>query len=219
MQAPILSLDQMNQMSDLEILIKLMESSSKTSIVHDVKKFLIPYLDRLDQLESGARKNLLQNYLLHCATTSLEIPYEIIKNSQSSNTSVFMSLDECVNLGLDCIYAFENDDGDSEENDLIVELAQFLKKKCRNPHVLEEIEDILDIMKSIKLLKRYNITKTLHYFKACRRDVKAMEDLFIQVARKAEGKNLFFSIPRDEKSITKLLIRFFHIFISRGITK
>ena len=78
--------------------------------------------------------------------------------------AMFMSLDECVNIGLDCIYSYESD----EESELIVEMAQFLKKKCtasRNQHVLEEIDDILDIMKAIRLLKRYSIVKTLHYFK------------------------------------------------------
>ena len=83
--------------------------------------------------------------------------------------SMFMSLDECVNIGLDCIYSYESD----EESELIVEMAQFLKKKCmasRNFQniILEEIDDILDIMKAIRLLRRYNIVKTLHYFKVCK---------------------------------------------------
>lgn len=127
-----------------------------------VRKFLIPYLDRLEELERGARKNLLQNYLLHCSATSLVLPFEVIKHSSAnSENQIFMSLDECVNIGLDCIYSYESD----EECELIVEMAQFLKKKCRNPHILMEIEDILDIMRAIRLLKRYNVIKTLHYFK------------------------------------------------------
>ena len=44
--------------------------------------------------------------------------------------SMFMSLDECVNIGLDCIYSYESD----EESELIVEMAQFLKKKCMASH-------------------------------------------------------------------------------------
>ena len=85
-------------------------------------------------------------------------------SSAAAQPAMFMSLDECVNIGLDCIYSYESD----EESELIVEMAQFLKKKCtasRNQHVREEIDDILDIMKAIRLLKRYNIVKTLHYFK------------------------------------------------------
>ena len=85
-------------------------------------------------------------------------------SSAAAQPAMFMSLDECVNIGLDCIYSYESD----EESELIVEMAQLLKKKCtasRNQHVREEIDDILDIMKAIRLLKRYNIVKTLHYFK------------------------------------------------------
>ena len=85
-------------------------------------------------------------------------------SAAAAQPAMFMSLDECVNIGLDCIYSYESD----EESELIVEMAQFLKKKCtasRNQHVREEIDDILDIMKAIRLLKRYIIVKTLHYFK------------------------------------------------------
>ena len=123
-------------------------------------------------MESGTRCNLLKNYLLHTSTSSLILPFELIKQVQ--NHSLFMSFDECVNIGLDCIYAHE--DVDEDESEVIVELAHFLKKKCRNKHVMEEIEDILDIMRAIKLLKRYNISKTLHYFKACRADSKVYID-------------------------------------------
>ena len=176
-----------------------MAATSKETIIVNVRKCLVPYLDRLEELETGAKKNLLQNYLLHCSATSLVLPFEVIKHSSSAAEAaeggsgagrkissngagrkissngetamppMFMSLDECVNIGLDCIYSYESD----EESELIVEMAQFLKKKCtaasRNQHiVLEEIDDILDIMKAIRLLRRYNIVKTLHYFKVNR---------------------------------------------------
>ena len=167
MQSP-LSLSSLESMSDLEILNKLMEKAEKSNLLNYTRKYLVPYLDRLEELENGTRCNLLKNYLLHTSTSSLILPFELIKQVQ--NHSLFMSFDECVNIGLDCIYAHE--DVDEDESEVIVELAHFLKKKCRNKHVMEEIEDILDIMRAIKLLKRYNINKTLHYFKACRADSK-----------------------------------------------
>ena len=171
MQSP-LSLSSLESMSDLEILNKLMEKAEKSNLLSYTRKYLVPYLDRLEELENGTRCNLLKNYLLHTSTSSLILPFELIKQVQ--NHSLFMSFDECVNIGLDCIYAHE--DVDEDESEVIVELAHFLKKKCRNKHVMEEIEDILDIMRAIKLLKRYNISKTLHYFKACRADSKVHID-------------------------------------------
>lgn len=184
------SLEEMKEMSDLEVMIKLMEECPKEKFFAHVQKFLVPYLDRLEQLESGSRHFLLHNYLLHLSATSLVLPFELIKSTQnqlkSHVPSVFMSYDECVAFGIDCIFAYE--DGDGEEDELIVEFATYLRKKCRNPHVMDELEDILDIMKSVKLLKKYHINKTLHYFKACRADKKAMGDLFQQITRRAEGK-------------------------------
>lgn len=173
-----LSLDDMAIMSDLEVLLKLMESkTTKENVVSHLRKYLIPYLDRLEELETGARKDLLQNYLLHSSATSLALPFEVIKSSAaapSMENQIFMSLDECVNIGLDCIYAYESD----EESELIVEMAGFLKKKCRNPHILDEIEDILDIMRAIRLLKRYNIVKTLHYFKVSNKPITTQDFVY-----------------------------------------
>ncbi len=200
------SLDEAERMSNLELLVKLMEGSNKETFLCNVQKFLVPYLDRLEQLEAGSRKNLLQNYLLHCAATSLVFPYELIKSSQQHHHSstasgarsaapVFMSYDECVAIGIDCIFAYEAEEEDGGHgSEMIVEIAAFLKKRCRNPHIFEELEDILDIMRSIKLLKRYGVNKSLHYFKACRNNQKAMEELFTQVTRRAEGRRPRISV-------------------------
>ena len=147
-------------------------------------------------MEGGTRCNLLKNYLLHTSTSSLILPFELIKQVQ--NHSLFMSFDECVNIGLDCIYAHE--DVDEDESEVIVELAHFLKKKCRNKHVMEEIEDILDIMRAIKLLKRYNISKTLHYFKACRADSKVFID-FMLLSRLAFLLHLFWGNMEERRKI------------------
>ena len=135
-----------------------------------LRKFLIPYLDRLEELESGARESLLQNYLLHCSATCLRLPLEVIKHSCSISDplQLFNSTDECVNIGLDCIYTYEPSPEDEDSAEIIGDMAQFLKKKCRNQMVLEEIDDILDIMRAVRLLRRYNIQKTLHYFKVCK---------------------------------------------------
>ena len=72
-----LTLTEMETMSDLEVLVKLMGATSKETIIVNVRKCLVPYLDRLEELEPGARKNLLQNYLLHCSATSLVLPFEV----------------------------------------------------------------------------------------------------------------------------------------------
>ena len=72
-----LTLAEMETMSDLEVLVKLMGATSKETIIVNVRKCLVPYLDRLEELEPGARKNLLQNYLLHCSATSLVLPFEV----------------------------------------------------------------------------------------------------------------------------------------------
>jgi hypothetical protein len=76
MQVPC-DMEMLASMSDLEVLVKLMGATSKETIIVNVRKCLVPYLDRLEELETGARKDLLQNYLLHCSATSLVLPFEV----------------------------------------------------------------------------------------------------------------------------------------------
>lgn len=76
------------------------------------------------------------------------------------------------------------------DNSLVVlELASFLRKRCRNPHVNTELAEIITMVKAGKVLReKYGIVKSLNYFRATRSQQKQMEDLLVQVTRRAEGK-------------------------------
>ena len=76
-----------------------------------------------------------------------------------------------------------------ESTDIVMELASFLRKRCRNPDVINELAEIITMVKAGKLLKeKYNIIKSLNYFRASKTQKKQMEDLLVQVTRRAEGK-------------------------------
>jgi hypothetical protein len=117
----MLNLKRLEEMSDLEVVDKLMSKSNKTNFIGNVNKILIPYLDRLESLEAGTRNHLLRNYLLHMSATSLVLPFEMIKHgastvntgNDSSPGNVFLSVEGYVSIGIDCIYAFETNDGRS----------------------------------------------------------------------------------------------------------
>ena len=204
----LLSLNRLEDMSDLEVVDKLMSKSTKNNFINNVNRILIPYLDRLEALEAGTRKYLLRNYLLHMSATSLVLPFEMMKHGAStlnseSSANIFVTADEYVSIGIDCIYAFETNDGRSspdiddddkceekiDSTNIVMDLASFLRKRCRNPHVNNELVEIITIVKASKLLKeKYGIIKSLNYFRATKSQQKQMEDLLVQVTRRAEGK-------------------------------
>ena len=117
----MLNLKRIEEMSDLEVVDKIMHKSTKSNIISCVNRILIPFLNRLESLEEGTRSYLLRNYLLHMAATSLLLPYEIIKHgastlsnvNSSDKINVFVSIEEYISIGIDCIYAFETNDGRS----------------------------------------------------------------------------------------------------------
>ena len=81
--------------------------------------------------------------------------------------------------------------GDENKDDsaIVMDLASFLRKRCRNPHVNNELAEIITMVKAGKVLKeKYGIVKSLNYFRATKSQQRQMEDLLVQVTRRAEGK-------------------------------
>ena len=128
-------------MSDLEIIDKMMHKSTKVNIISNVNKILLPFLNRLEALEEGMRTYLLRNFLLHMSATSLVLPYEMIKygastlcnTNASDKMNIFSSIEEYVSIGIDCIYAYETNDGrsspDVDDDDTGKKLAQYSIKQ------------------------------------------------------------------------------------------
>ena len=80
-------------------------------------------------------------------------------------------------------------DETKDNSSIVLELASYLRKRCRNPHVSNELAEIITMVKAGKLLKeKYGIIKSLNYFRATKLQQKQMEDLLVQVTRRAEGK-------------------------------
>ena len=76
-----------------------------------------------------------------------------------------------------------------DSSNIVMELASFLRKKCKNPRVNTELGEIMTMVKAGKLLReKYGINKSLQYFRSSKTQQKVMEDLLIQVTRRAEGK-------------------------------
>ena len=90
-----------------------MEGADEAHFMNHFSKTLSPFLERLEVLEPGSRDNLLRNYLLHLSTTSLQLPTVFLKESFATDGSVplnFSSNDECIAIGIDCIYVYEGED-------------------------------------------------------------------------------------------------------------
>ena len=81
-----LDLRRLEEMSDLDVVLKMMEGVDKASFVARVHRVLMPHLERMEQQEPEARSSLLRHYLLHLSATSgLAMPLELIKHSQAAS--------------------------------------------------------------------------------------------------------------------------------------
>ena len=89
-----------------------MEDVDSQHFMSHFNKTLSPFLERLDLLEPGSRDELLRNFLLHLSTTSLELSSVFLKESFGDGASPtnFSSNDECISIGIDCIYVYDGDE-------------------------------------------------------------------------------------------------------------
>jgi hypothetical protein len=93
-----------------------MEAADTKNLMLHFNKTLSPFLERLDVLEPGSREVLLRNDLLHLSTTSLELPTVFFKesladaSSSSASSSAFANVDDCISIGIECIYVYDGED-------------------------------------------------------------------------------------------------------------
>ena len=80
-------LRRLEEMSDLDVVLKMMEGVDRAGFVARVHRVLMPHLERMEQQEPEARSSLLRHYLLHLSATSgLAMPLELIKHSQAASS-------------------------------------------------------------------------------------------------------------------------------------
>lgn len=232
------SLRRLEEMSDLEALIQLMEASisncNKAAVaaaaiasdhpgyafLQSVNRVLVPYLDRVESLVEGTRSTLLRSYLLNVSAKSLLPLLELFKTSSNHFNGgepdmVFSSAEECISIGIECIFAFEggeassDDEGCSAEGpanvqkefSAIIELLGAMRKMCRNPNVINELQYITMLRKAMHILQKYGIKRSMSVLKSMGTEGKEAKDLLVKMMRNAEKRRPKITVRHQESLI------------------
>ena len=137
-----LGLKELMSMDHLAKLKLLMSKCMEEHFVRDLKKFVMPYLDKIG-VKSMAKKNkLLKEFLIDIAKSDLTCCFKLFQASQPSvSEPVIADIGLLMQLAMDCIFICKRDD----QLDLVFSIVECLPNREEDmPDVLIELHNQLD---------------------------------------------------------------------------
>ncbi|XP_072038105.1 NBAS subunit of NRZ tethering complex-like [Amphiura filiformis] len=199
-----ISLDVLQEMDELSQLQLMMIKSSKEMYVKNMKRWVLPFLDRCEKRMPGSKKNLLSKYMLSMAKDDLEKCVLIFENSkQGVANPIVIDPKELMWLGHDCVYACKRDD----QLDLAFKVMDCMPKKALGI-VSEEmtslhglVDQLLDHLRASEILRTHDVPKPPAFIKETQDDVEESKKIMIRLTRQAARRKP----PLDEYEWKQLL--------------
>lgn len=159
-----ITLEKLEELAYSERLDLIMSSAKDDEWIHHFKKFLVPFLQKCNDKEPGARFYLLDQYLSQVGEKNLKKVLQVMENSKpGSRDPIVPNLAELMKLAYNCIYACNS----VEETENILAILNCLPERNRGSmnDSLKEQHDAIDELElhyqGAKILKKYNVPMTL----------------------------------------------------------
>lgn len=150
------------------------------------KKYLVPFLQKCNDKEPGARYYLLDQYLTTVGQYDLKKVLQVIERSKpGTRDPIIPSMEELMRLAYNCIYACKS----VSQEDNILAVLNCLPERNRGSlnDSLKEQHDAIDELElhyqGAKVLKKYDVPMTLQEIKNITID-HDYEDKCMEIFRK-----------------------------------
>ncbi|XP_025077701.1 neuroblastoma-amplified sequence-like [Pomacea canaliculata] len=187
-----LSIRELREMSEYTRIELMMEKSPLEMYAKNIRRWVVPVLERCEQRERGAYRRLLREFLLTRSRTDLVIPLQIFQTSKTGVANpVIKSPHDLMEFALDVIYTTERDD----QLEVAVEIFKCLPQKGLQLEMgdvgqLEKDVDRLERhLRAAKILQDHEIQKTVAYIKMSENDVEEANSLIVKMTRLAGRKS------------------------------
>ncbi|XP_041464544.1 neuroblastoma-amplified sequence-like [Lytechinus variegatus] len=185
---PDLTLASLKKMTNHQIIKLMVSKSPSETYVKDVKRWVIPFLQRCEEDSPGARISLTEQFMLSLAKEDLYKCQLILENSKhTSPEPIIRKKSDLLSLAQRCIYACEKDD----QLDVARKILKILPKQSLGVvgedlsalyHDLEELEGHLQ---AVEILASHGVAMTTQAVKDTQSDEEAATKLMVRLARQA----------------------------------
>ncbi|CAL8069233.1 unnamed protein product [Orchesella dallaii] len=159
-----ITLEKLEELGYSERLELLMSSATDDAFINHFRKFLVPFLQKWNEKEPGARYYLLDQYLTAVGEKDLKKVLQIMENSKPGTPDpIVPNLAELMKLAYNCIYACKS----VHEVDNILAILNCLPERNRGAlnDSLKEQHDSIDELElhyqGAKILLKYDVPMTL----------------------------------------------------------
>ncbi|ELT90143.1 hypothetical protein CAPTEDRAFT_162693 [Capitella teleta] len=183
---------QLLKMSNIEKLKLMMSLSSTEMYTKNLHRWLLPFLQRVDEREANASHTLLREYLISMATDDLSLCLKVFEASKANlRYPIIIDEAELMSLALECIYASKRDDQVSYAFGILECLPQ--RDFGVAAHCLESLHNRIDLLEchlsAAELLEKHKLPQTVAFIRDSQHDAAKTKELFVKLTRVAGRKS------------------------------
>ena len=186
--------------------------SNSEELLLSIRSFLVPFLLRLDDLNSGDFYRMLHKFCMHLAQTDLLVPLTIVENSNPNMPDAILTdPSEIVKLALDSCYALETGAQVDFLEKMFLAIVNFFEVAPGRPRMdfiyehglkLDDFKKFLQHLDIVKILARHDQTRGLSLFRDHERSKERMRMVFESITCHAEAMK-----PRLDQDGWRLVLR------------
>ncbi|XP_053443844.1 NBAS subunit of NRZ tethering complex isoform X2 [Nycticebus coucang] len=181
-----LTLEELQQMKDIEKLRLLMNSCSEDKYVTSAYQWMVPFLHRCEKHSPGVANELLREYLVTLAKGDLQFPLKIFQHSKPDlQQKIIPDQDQLMAVALECIYNCERNDQLSLCYDILECLPQ--RGYGQKTEVTTTLHDMVDQLEQIlsvsELLEKHGLEKPVSFVKNTQSSTEEGHKLMVRLTR------------------------------------
>uniref|UniRef100_H0WZ37 NBAS subunit of NRZ tethering complex n=1 Tax=Otolemur garnettii TaxID=30611 RepID=H0WZ37_OTOGA len=181
-----LTLEELQQMKDIEKLRLLMNSCSEDKYVTSAYQWMVPFLHRCEKHSPGVANELLKEYLVTLAKGDLQFPLKIFQHSKPDlQQKIIPDQDQLMAIALECIYNCERNDQLSLCYDILECLPQRgYGEKTELTTALHDMVDQLEQILSVsEILEKHGLEKPVSFVKITQSSTEEAHKLMVRLTR------------------------------------
>ena len=163
--------------------------------VTGVRRFLQPFLQRLEDARPGEMRRLVSEYCVTRAEEDLSFPLVVVENSGPDKTGpVLYSVVDTIRLALDCCYAHMTGNQLELAESIYFSIIAYFKEnpgtrklKYNVSHMKQEVEMFKNHLEISRILSKNGVVKPLSHLRDHSGDKEVMKKIFDAVTARAEG--------------------------------